>query len=209
MTLNPPKITVCIPHPFEGPLHSRLLQIWKTEADLQGFDLRIYKDMGLGHADVFEHMWEENNERGGIIVLTELDFIPSIDFSKSVLRASCKAPISCASYTTREPGTLRLQRSEHSAGWFFAIDTRKFKGELDMSGPKDPGTRVSELHDCHMESGADDRIGITYSWGTHLFWSRAIYDPCHVGTGFIYEDILAYWRSRIESKELEQKVRER
>lgn len=200
------KLTVRQIKIFDGPRHRRLRAVWDVIAE-QYRDVLVLKrydnmDERLRHGQAYNKMWvEERDEPNRYVLFTEEDFLPRFEWlqTERPLLDDLDVHIGeCAGlgvlYSTRNPRSRRLKRSELSAGgWFVLLDKDRCPRDIDFDGRPDPCNDLPEQFPMLLMDGEDAfplHYGINYPVGTHLFWARHLHDdPDAVVSGFSLGDI--------------------
>jgi hypothetical protein len=207
----PPQLTVRITHAFDGPRHDRLHAIWDTVAEHWQKHLRLAvttNPRGFSHAQMFNKMWyEELQQNNRYVLLTEHDFLPNLRdrawysaphkvFEQLDAMHGEQFAALAPEYATRHAATKVVMHHNKPGGWWILIDKDRFNDAIDFTGKPDPANQLEDsIGGCYMAEGEDcypAHYGLSYPFGTHLFWSRHYNDPpeARVG-GFHIGDIQA------------------
>lgn len=194
---------------FEDPISNKLRDFWLLWARTAGVSLMIFNNTlrKLSHAAAAGELLRDMTEAGHRKkILTEFDFLPRCP---PPTRATCLDRIKAAEYVTRDPVSMRLLRHGVPGAWFLEwdgayttlIDIRAggcFNDPANLLAEDFPG-RV-DLIQGHDNFPAD--YGVTYPFGTHLFFSRHYGDPPETKiAGFDLEPILKGVKARIKKFE--------
>jgi hypothetical protein len=199
---------------FEGPLHTKLRNIWRAFARWCDFPLYLIPNPGHVRPDVFlSEVWRKASRQARedgkkYLVLTEHDVLPCPTRFPKLPHTEAYGAI-CAEHAQRDKerglyGTVRPGQ------WYMAFDLEKVAGGVDFRAPKseyhDPGNDLEGyllvqygVHTRLLCSNDDLHYGCTFLGGHHLFWSRHYNDdPASVVCGFKVGDILKAVNTHIE-----------
>jgi len=202
---------------FEGPLHTRLRNIWRaTEASQNErwgptWKIRWFENpQGLPHGAMLQRMWEAlRNTTARYVVLTEHDFLPG-PFFPGTSRFSLALPetaIMAAEYCTRDPDSYKLTAHNLPGPWWVCIDKQRLgRRVLDFTAGgqfNDPCAKLPRpfLSIVPSDDAMPRHYGIDVRGkiGTHLFWSRHYNDnQWQTVAGFPLWDVMGRVRSAVD-----------
>lgn len=176
-----------------SPTHARLRQCWEyVRRQHPHIEFVEQPAEGRSHAENMELLYARARERGDLVLLTELDFLPELD--SDWFPEPPEEGVLGVRYAQRTPlGNVYQFRSIPGA-WWLLIQPEKVPRRLQFGGSRDPCT---ELTNCarELQEGRPDplgSLGLYYEGrGTHLFWSRHYGDPPNrTVAGFLVRDIV-------------------